>query len=124
MFDKFQRADSLARQEKLRLLQERKRQCKENLTKSVETKIRTTFIGSLDAVEKHLGTLWGYGLPREDLNEAEIQFLSLWQSLRDDILNRGNAQLRAALAELSKYDVDVTRLPYKLEIKLNNDQTT
>jgi hypothetical protein len=84
------------------------------LARNIETKIRTTMIGALSAVEQRLGHLWGLGKPREHLTEAERRMEAVKQDLRTDILNLGNNQLRAAMSEIGQYDVAWRRYEYSL----------
>lgn len=78
---------------------------KDRLTSVVEKKTKTVFIGAIDSVEKHLGFLWGQNKDPKDRTKSEIEYLALWKSLREEILNKSNNQLRGLLLEISEYDV-------------------
>jgi hypothetical protein len=89
-------------------------QCKERLKRTMETKIRTTMIGALSAVEERFGKQWGQGKPRHALTGEEINMERVWEDLRTKILNNGNNQLRAALAEIDQYEISWNRFTYTL----------
>lgn len=57
-------------------------------------------IGSLFEFEKAFGYLWGHNKDEEALTERELDFLELWDTVRNQILNNGNNQLRKAIADL------------------------
>lgn len=59
-------------------------------------------IGSLFEFEKMFGYLWGHTKEEEDLTDNELEFLDKWDSVRNQILNNGNNQLRKAIADLDK----------------------
>jgi len=69
--------------------------------KNILTKrFQTTMIGSLFEFEKAFGYLWGHNKDEDSLSERELDFLELWDSVRNQILNNGNNQLRKAIADL------------------------
>lgn len=78
---------------------------KKQLMKIIETKIRNSFIGPLSYFEKYFGYLWGHGKKDFELTEQEAHFALIWNSLRDEILNNGNKQIRAVYNELAQYTV-------------------
>jgi len=79
------------------------------LTKNLETKIRTTFIGNINTFEKHFGELFGFGKKTEELTQDQKYFRSIWESCRKEILDKGNNELRAARSEISEYTVEWNR---------------
>lgn len=81
--------------------------CRKRLSNIAETKLKTAFIGSLDAFEKEFGDLWG----RNELNKTKEQqeWYDKWQSARTNVLNNGNNQLRALLTEISNNIVEWNR---------------
>jgi hypothetical protein len=93
---------------------------KERLVKCVETKINTTMIGSLSLIEEKLGHMWGQGKPRHMLTETERRMSALKDELRTEILNNGNTQKRAAIAEINQYDVHWNRYHYDIGINDND----
>ncbi len=83
--------------------------CRKKLAKNIETKINTTMIGALDAVERHFGSVWGEGKPISERTPKEVAMLAVKDQLRTEILNNGNNQKRAALAEINQYEVEWMR---------------
>lgn len=79
------------------------------LAKNIEKKIRTTFIGDINTVEKYFGELWGHGKEYKDLTEAEKRERKVWDACRKEMLDKGNNELRAAQAEISEYTVEWNR---------------
>jgi hypothetical protein len=92
-------------------------QSKERMKKNMETKIRTTMIGALSVIEDKLGFLWGQGKPRSQLTDQELEMESIKEELRTEILNNGNNQIRAAVAEINQYDITWNRYRYNSEFK-------
>lgn len=78
----------------------------DQLSRSMDKKFRTTFIGALSAFEKAFGYLWGDLRPEEELTDEEYNYRKVWENVRTNVLNNGNNQRRAAQAELSEYTVD------------------
>jgi len=72
---------------------------KERLLDVSSKKIRTTMIGSLDIIEKRFGFLW----QSDDENARE--FKELYNQIRSEILDKGNAQIRNLEAEFSQYEI-------------------
>lgn len=70
---------------------------KEKLKASMRHKIKRTFVGALDAVER-------------DINDKE-----LFKKIRSKILSIGNDQIRNMEIELDKYNVEF--IPYQLTFK-------
>lgn len=92
-------------------------QSRERLKKSIETKIRTTMIGALALIEEKFGFLWGQDKSEDELTDHELDMEDLKEELRTEILNQGNAQLRAAQAEIDQYDVRWNRYQYNVSGK-------
>src|SRR5688572_18077035 len=78
---------------------------RKRLGKIIATKITTTFIGSLAAFEKAFGFLWGQGKRDAERTEEERQFFNIWESVRTEVLNNGNGQLRAIQNELQNHNI-------------------
>lgn len=74
----------------------------ERLKKAVATRLRTTMIGSISAVEEVFGFLWGHGRPEAGLTEREREMDVLREELRTRILNLGNGQLRSLISEIER----------------------
>jgi hypothetical protein len=64
---------------------------------SMETRFKTTMIGSLAKFEEYFGDLW------ENNNKNRLEYEKLWEQARNAILNNGNHQMRLALDELFDY---------------------
>jgi hypothetical protein len=94
--------------------------CRQRLDKIISTKIRTTFIGSIDILEKTLGFLWGFGKDEDDLTGDEREIRTLFNQARTDILNLGNNQLRGAKNEIANQTVSWNR--YHTEFKVIGDK--
>jgi hypothetical protein len=92
---------------------------KNRLRQDIRKKITTTMIAALDAFEKEFGRLWGID-KSEGYTEREEKFYEKWLSVRERILDKGNAQIAAASSNLDKYDVAETRYSVKF-INRRND---
>jgi hypothetical protein len=80
----------------------------DNSSKLILTKrFQTTMIGALFEFEKAFGYLWGQNKDEQDLTDNELDFLDKWDTVRNQILNNGNNQLRKAIADLSKNNGDL-----------------
>lgn len=75
---------------------------KEKLKACVRHKIRRTFVGSLDVIEKELALL---GIDKNS---------DIFKSIRKKILSIGNDQVRNMEAELDKYNIEF--IPYHIEL--------
>jgi Mg/Co/Ni transporter MgtE len=69
----------------------------QDILNSVHKKFQTTMIGSLAKFEKAFGYLW-----LQDNSNRE-KFEEIWDNTRNEILNNGNKQSRAAINELKEY---------------------
>ena len=90
-----------------------KENSKKRFIKILEKKFQTTMIGALAKFEERFGEMWGHGLDYDELNNVEKKYSEIWEMVRTDILNNGNAQLRAMINELEQYDLHWNR--YKTE---------
>ena len=84
---------------------------KERLKKIARKKIQTTMIGALDTIEKHLGFLW------EDDSQQSRQLREIYSNVRQEILDRGNDQIRNLDNELNQYDIEWLRYHLTLPVK-------
>ncbi len=90
----------------------------ERVKYKLATNFKTTFIGSIDIIDKELGIyLWGFGKPYEDLTESERKWLAVREKIREAILDNGNRQLRLAQDTLNKY----TLVPRENRFPINKD---
>lgn len=96
---------------------------RETLKKHITTKFRTTMIGTLAIIEEQWGYLWGHGLPEEELTDSQSDARKEWEVIRTEILNNGNNQMRAALAEIEQYTVKYNKKEYNFLIKDSKELT-
>ena len=89
---------------------------KDRLAKIIKKKIQTTMIGALSSIEEHFGFLWGQD-NSEELTEEQQIMKDLFQEIRSEVLDKGNAQARNIDAELAQYDVEWKRYSLKLPVK-------
>lgn len=90
---------------------------RKRLDKIVSTKIRTSFIGALAAFEEHYGFLWGKDKDPTTLTTAEKDMLALWTETRTQVLNNGNAQIRAAQTEIANHVIKWNRYHIDLPVR-------
>lgn len=94
------------------------------LTRHIETKMKTTMIGALAKFEENFGSLWGHGLDDSELTDVQRQYKELWNLTRTEILNNGNNQLRAAKDEINCYTVKFNKFETEFIIKDSQELTT
>jgi hypothetical protein len=68
-------------------------------------------------MEQKFGFLWGQGKPTSQLTDRERDMLYLKEELRTEILNNGNNQKRAAVAEINQYEVEWNRHHMELHVE-------
>jgi hypothetical protein len=86
--------------------QQRRREAAERLAAEASRRARTIFIGALAKFESYFDGLWsspGEGQRAPPGSSAEA--LERWEMCRTEVLNNGNAQLRALLSELESYEI-------------------
>jgi hypothetical protein len=86
-----------------------KEESKKRLVKNIEKKFKTTMIGALASFENVFGELWGIDKEECDLTKEEMMWLNKWNNTRNQILNNGNSQLRAAIEEIMEYTMSWNR---------------
>ncbi len=106
VFRQMARASELRKQAEVRNAQQYREISSERLQRSLEKKCRTTFIGAISSMEKEFGPLWGHGTPVTELTEEQAFYRERWERLRKEILDKGNAELRAVRNEVADYDVE------------------
>jgi len=92
---------------------------RDRLKKISVTKVKTTMIGALSAIEKHLGFLWGLdedGNEPRTLSPEEQQLKDVYEELRSEILDIGNQQIRNLSTELEQYEVSWNRYHMTLPV--------
>lgn len=91
---------------------------KKKLRKVMETKMKTLMIGAIAKIESFFGEkVWGFNLSEDECSNEQLDNELIWEQLRDEILNLGNKQIRAAMSELDLYDVVWTGYKYQFEPK-------
>jgi len=91
---------------------------KERLKKIATKKVQTTMIGALDSVEKHLGFLW----EEDEDGKANDALRETYDIVRQEILDRGNDQIRNLMTEIDQYDIEWLRYQLKLQVKPRNKE--
>ena len=95
-----------------------KNESKSRLSKVLRKKVETTMIGALSSVEEHLGFLWS--ADDGELTEQQRAMYDIYQKIRSDILDKGNAQSRNIDAELNQYDVKWLRYSMDIPVAKSN----
>ena len=94
-----------------------KEKSKKRLSNIVTTKMKTSFIGAISACENNMGFLWGHGKKEEELDENETAMREVWETIRAEILDNGNGQLRSAMNEINNYSISWNRYHVDLNIE-------
>jgi len=95
---------------------------KRRLLNNIKKKFDTTIIGSLAAFEEYFGDLWGHGLPYEELDEDQIYWKEAWERARSQVLDNGNANLRAAQNEIAEYTLSWNRYVTKFQFEEDEEE--
>lgn len=86
----------------------------EKLKKDTKRRITTTMIGALSSFENRFGRLWGHQKEEgENLTPQEERFFEIWQDVREEILDRGNAQIGASNQDIDTYNIEKQRYQIK-----------
>lgn len=101
----------------LRQHEEKERRSKERLISNIQKRFKTTFVGAISAFEEAFGERWGGRAPDSELSDEEYHNRKVWENVRNDIFNKGNNQMRAALSEISEYTVSKNDYVTNLRIK-------
>lgn len=93
-----------------------KNESRKRLLKIASTKIRTTMIGALDSIEKKLKDFW---CPegQKPTNE-QLLLQKLYEEMRQEILDRGNNQIRNLEEEFEHYEIEWKRYTLQLPVKI------
>lgn len=109
MDDRYKTMIQVKREREARQKAKYKLDSKERLKKIASKKIQTTMIGALDSIEKHLSFLW------EENEDSDLQ--EKYEIVRQEILDRGNDQVRNLCNEIDQYDVEWLRYQLNLKVK-------
>lgn len=77
-------------------------------------------IGSLDAIEKKFGFLWGFESPEEFTEEQKI-LKEMYDEVRALILDKGNNQIRFLKNEFTDYEINRKKYHINLPVAGNNN---
>ena len=69
---------------------------------SVEKRLKTTMIGAIASIEEAFGWLFNYGDPQ---TPQEKENYETFQELRNEILDKGNRQIRELGKDLDNYSI-------------------
>jgi hypothetical protein len=106
MSDRERRLDDLRKGQKHAREQKSMDDALKRLQAISKSKFQTCFIFALAEFETVFGLeLWGHGLRDEDLTPMQRANRGRWEKVRTDILNKGNAQLRAMETELGLHEI-------------------
>ena len=94
---------------------------KKRLKKIAKTKVKTSFIGALDAFEKGFGHLWGHDLDDEECTDEQNEMYEIWDEVRNKVLDKGNDQLRSLIEEIDNHDVHWLRHQVEFRMQENYD---
>jgi len=80
---------------------------RERLKKIAQKKFRTCFISALSEFESQFGVLlWGHSLSKEEMTPEQIANRVIWEQVRKNILDKGNAQSRALGMEIDLHHIE------------------
>lgn len=106
VYDNFEKASKINKEDEKKITQKHYFLSKDKLKKIAKTKMRTSFIGALSAVEKHFSELWEIFPDDSEKQIKEKKFWkNIWELCRGEILNNGNNQLRSIESEIDQYSV-------------------
>jgi len=91
---------------------------KERLKKIAMKKFRTCFIAALSEFEDIFGYMWGHNLLENELTDEQKINREKWRIARTNILNKGNTQARALVAEMDLHKVEFEG--YKMVLRGEN----
>ena len=84
---------------------------KKRLMDIIEKKIKTTMIGALDSIENNFGFLWN------EYSDEAMKMRGVYDKVRNEILDRGNNQIRNIRIELEQYSVEWLRYHMTLPVR-------
>jgi|APFre7841882630_1041343.scaffolds.fasta_scaffold215364_1 hypothetical protein len=102
LHEKFNHIANISEQERLETV---KKLARQQLLETSKKRFETCFIGAIYSIEQKFGYLWGHDKRYNELTQSEKEFYVDWEDLRNEILNKGNRQLRIFLNELEKYQI-------------------
>lgn len=105
-----------AQKAKLEIEKEKKykEDSRERLKKICITKIRTTMIGALESIEKRIKQ---FAENNGKKTNEQLILEKLYDEMRNEILDRGNQQIRNLEAEFEQYEINWKRFTLQLPVK-------
>lgn len=98
---------------------------KEALQLGIDKRIRTTMVGALSCFEKLFGYMWGHGEANPTPEQREIR--KIWEIARNEILYKGNYQMKCMADELAKFKIilegNKAKLPVKNLVEKKNERS-
>lgn len=110
--DDFTKLQNIRQKKDLEKDKKYKEDSKERLRKICSTKIRTTMIGALESIEKRLTNYFNTS------NEG-LLLKKIYEEMRQEILDRGNQQIRNLDTEFEQYIIEWKR--YTLQLPIRRD---
>lgn len=92
---------------------------KNKLKDDFKKRMKTTMIGALASFEDVFGEL--FGLDKEELSPEQEKLCDMWEDVREDILDKGNKQIRYGLDEIDCYDVKWNKYKYNFKMGDKNE---
>lgn len=105
--DVYRISDLLDKEEKLKKIVSTEECNRKKLIDTINRRFTTSIIGSLDAVQRELGHLWGDNTDYSKLTENQKEWRDVWVALRKTILDKGHTQARAAIADVETYNTSL-----------------
>lgn len=115
--DQTRRAAELNRQEGIAHRLRYAEESRARLARAVDTKIQTAFVGALALFEKHLGEVWGHGIPDAHRTPEQRRLKVAWDACRTAVLDHGNRQRRSARSEVTEYEIVWLRHRARLNVQ-------
>ncbi len=88
-----------------------KQKSADRLRRTMKKKVQTTMIGAISSVENLFGFLW------EEESEHSEKMRELFNTLRSEVLDKGNHQIRNVDAEMDMYEVILKTHHTKLPVR-------
>ena len=83
-------------------------------------KIKTTMIGAIESIEKHLGHLWWHNIS-DDRTEQEEDIYQAFTLARQEILDRGHRQMKNLSKEIDSYVIEEKRFKLVIPVTRKED---
>lgn len=115
----YQTLIQIKRQEEQKRRLKYKEDSKHRLKEIAKKKIQTTMIGALDSIEKFFAFLWQPDRNGRISEEGKIM-KNKYEKAREEILDRGNNQIRNLNNEIDQYDIEWLR--YNLTLPINRSK--